>query len=158
MAPIVVNPKLRLDRLANAEVLITVDYEVLFFPAERNRTEFFVSFNEIIEVIGVDPAGSETGTVLIRTNRRPLSKVTPGDSILKLPEHVEIKAKRTVLDEDGNPFVHPDTIPDQIRCRIIIETRDPIAGQANKFTNQVILGGDIIDKAMANVIYDFNNP
>ena len=131
---------------------------MVFFPAERNRTEFFVSFAEIIEVIGVDPSGSETGTVLIRTNGRLMHEVTPGPDILRLPEHVEIKAKRTVLDEDGSPYVDPDAIPDQIRCRVIIETRDPIAREANKITNQVVLGGTTKDIAMAKVIYNFNNP
>jgi hypothetical protein len=95
-------------------------------------------YMERIEVIGVDPAGSTTGTVL-RQFFPDLLDVTDGEGELKIPRHRVIQVKRTVLDEDSSPFVSPDAIPDQIRCRIRIEALDLTPPTTESFTNQVVL-------------------
>jgi Fe2+ transport system protein FeoA len=139
MAPFVLNPKLTLKRLANDEILITVDYTARFFTFDRRLVGLGMHYMESIEVIGVDPAGSTTGTVLRQFFPDLLHDVTDGEGELKIPRHRAIQVKRTVLDEDSSPFVGPDAIPDQIRCRIRIEALDLTPAITVGFTNQVVL-------------------
>jgi hypothetical protein len=51
---------------------------------------------------------------------------------------------RAALDEDRNPQLTPDVIPDEIRCSVRIEALDlPLAVTPTEFTNQQILTFDV---------------
>jgi hypothetical protein len=122
-----------------ANVKITVTYKAEFNTIERHLAGLGMKFIERIAVIGVDPPGATTGTVL---------KEFPGEFI-PVPAGVgthsatrkrEITLTRAALDEDGHPFVDPDVDPDEIRCRIRIEAIGlPPAVTPDAFTDEEVL-------------------
>ena len=138
MAPHIFEPKLDLERLGNGQIEIKVSYKGLFPVFDRHLAGLGLRYIERIEVIGVDPAGSTTGTVLTTFQAIQL-QVTDGNVpqiIARTPSKV---VPRAVLDEDGNPIVDPDAIPDQIRCRIRIDTLGFPPAITATFTNEEVL-------------------
>jgi hypothetical protein len=133
--------QLTLDRRPNGNVEIKVTYNVQFNKLERGLAELGMRFRERIAVIGVDPAGSTTGTVLKNFDPEFIT-ITPGTA--PIPRTRKLTVSRALLDEDSNPFVGPDVIPDQIRCRIRIEAIGfPPAVTPDAFTDEEVLSDEI---------------
>jgi hypothetical protein len=138
MAPHIFEPKLDLERLGNGQVEIKVSYKGLFPVLDRHLAGLGLRYVERIEVIGVDPAGSTTGTVLTTFDVLQLP-VTDGNVPQIIPRNRLKVVPRVTLDEDGNPNVNPDAIQDQIRCKIRIEPFGFPPAVTAAFTNQEVL-------------------
>ena len=138
MAPHIFEPKLDLERIGGGQVEIKVSYKGLFPVFDRHLAGLGLRYIERIEVIGVDPAGSTTGTVL--TTFDPLQlPVTDGNVSQIIPRNRSKVVPRATLDEDGNPIIDPDAIPDEIRCRIRIDTLGFPPAITAAFTNEEVL-------------------
>jgi hypothetical protein len=138
MAPHIFEPKLNLERIGGGQIEIKVSYKGLFPIFDRHLAGLGLRYIERIEVIGVDPAGSTTGTVL--TTFDPLQlPVTDGNVAQIIPRNRSKAVPRITLDEDGNPIIDPDAIPDQIRCRIRIDAFGLPPAVTAAFTNQEVL-------------------
>jgi len=132
-----------------SNVRVTVTYNVVFSSFERNLAGLGMNFIEQISVIGVDPPGSTTGTVL-RDFVPQVIPITPGPGTLSVPRTRQILMTRLQLDEDPTPFVGPDFDADEIRCRIRIQANGlPPAVTPDAFTDQEVLGGLIIAQPIA---------
>lgn len=128
-------PQLTLRR-EGSNVRVIVDYTAGFTTFERNLAGLGLTFVERISIIGVDPPGSTTGTVLGNFT----AQVITVPASLLAPRHREVVMPRTQLDEDPNTFLPPDVDPDEIRCRIRIEARGlPAAVTPDVFTDQEVL-------------------
>jgi hypothetical protein len=124
-----------------ANVRVVVTYNAVFSAFERNLAGLGMTFIERIAVIGVDPPGSTTGTVL-REFTAQVIPVTAGPGSLSVPRRREIVLTRLQLDEDSNPFVGPDFDADEIRGRIRIQASGfPPAVTPDAFTDQEVLSG-----------------
>jgi hypothetical protein len=134
--------KLTLTRdVASGKFKLTVTYNAEFNSIERFLSGLGMKFIERIEAIGVDPAGSTTGTVLGRFGGQFIT-VPTGVGLHSVPRKREILLSRAELDEDQVPFVGPDVDADEIRCRIRIEAVGlPAAVTPDAFTDQQVLGG-----------------
>jgi hypothetical protein len=138
MAPHIFEPKLDLQRIGNGQVEIKISYKGVFPVFDRRLASLGLRYVERIEVIGVDPAGSTTGTVL--TTFEPLQlPVTDGNVAQIITSNRSKTVSRITLDEDGNPILDPDAIPDQIRCRIRIDTFGFPPPITAAFTNEKVL-------------------
>ena len=134
--------RLSLERQGN-NVKITVQYNAVFSVFERHLVGLGLKFRERIDVIGEDGSGAATSDVLTSFPSQILA-VTDGAAIQKIPRTVSMTVPRAVLDEDRNPLVPPDAIPDQIRCSVRIEALDlPLAVTPTEFTNQQTLSFDV---------------
>jgi hypothetical protein len=137
--PTIKNPQLTLTRVG-ANVTINVRYNAVFSTFERNLAQLGLRFRERIAVIGVDPPGATTGTVLpIPFSSRQFITVT--DDPNGTPRDRSVTVTRAELDEDGNPVVNPDFDADEIRCRIRIEAIGLPPAVTEAFTDQEVLGG-----------------
>ena len=137
--PRVTNAKLALDT-KDQHTEITVTYTVEFSVFERHLAHLGMVFRDRIRVIGVDPEGSTTGTVLANFDSRVLP-VTDGNEPQSItfgdehPRHINVL--RSVLQED--PGLGDS---DEIRCRIRIAAQGlPPLETPDVFTNEVILLG-----------------
>lgn len=139
MAPFILNPRLTLTRKPGNKVVVDVTYTVFFSKFDRHLVGLGMNFRERIEIIGVDPAGSTTGTVLAQFFP-DLIPVTDGEQQLEISRHRFMPVDRRVLDEDTSPVASPDTLPDEIRCRILIDAVDLPPITTEVFTNQAVLG------------------
>ena len=127
----------------NANVRVTVTYNVVFTAFERNLAAMGMTFVERISTLGVDPPGSFTGTVLAEFPAQVIA-VPPGTGAVQVTRNRQILLTRAQLDEDPSFVVGPDFDPDEIRCRIRIEANGlPPAVTPDAFTDQEILGGII---------------
>lgn len=142
------NRNLDLDRNGGS-VTVRVTYNAVFSVFERRLAGLGMRFRERIAVIGVDPSGSTTGTVLA-SFPSPVLGVTDGATPQIIPRNASITVSRATLDEDGSPFFGPDVIEDQIRCRIRLEAIGlPPAVTPDAFTDQEVLGGGVLQPAVA---------
>jgi len=124
-------------------VKITVQYNAVFSVFERHLVGLGLKFRERIDVIGEDASGAATSDVLTSFPSRILA-VTDGAAVQTIQRTVSMTVTRAALDEDGNPLLPPDLIPDQIRCSVRIEALDlPLAVTPTEFTNQQILTSDV---------------
>jgi hypothetical protein len=124
-----------------ANVKVKVSYRAEFNPLERHLAALGLTFIERISVIGVDPPGSTTGTVLAEFPGKFIS-VPDGTGTFSTLRKREITLSRTALDEDANPLLGPDVDADEIRCRIRIQAFGlPPAITPDAFTDQEILSG-----------------
>jgi hypothetical protein len=109
--PTVNTPTLSLTKIAQ-NVIIRVTFNVVFTEHERQFTEAGVTYEEHIDVFGID----STGTLITSFPIAPLPVTTgAGDQIVA--RDVARLVTRTLLDED--PGVGDD---DEIRCRIRIRS------------------------------------
>ena len=117
-----------------ANVTVRVTYQAVFTQFERHLASNGLIFRERIAVIGVDPAGSTTGTVLHNFAAANLG-VTAGVGPQTINRDRQITVTRASLQEDVGLGDN-----DEIRCRIRIE---PIGMPAlvEEFTDQEILLG-----------------
>lgn len=140
--PTITSPKLTLTRtLDGAKFKLTVTYHAEFNPIERFLSGLGMKFAERIAVIGVDPPGATTGTVLAQFLGEFI-EVPEGDGTFPKDRRRVIFLTRAELDEDQVPFLGPNADADEIRCRIRIEARGlPPAVTPDAFTDQQILSG-----------------
>lgn len=123
-----------------AKVKINVRYNAVFSVFERHLAGLGLKFRERIDVIGVDAPGAASSDILT-SFPSPVLTVTDGTAPQTIARDVLMTVSRLALDEDSNPFVGPDALPDQIRCSVRIEAVDlPVAVTATKFTNERELG------------------
>lgn len=142
------NRELTLTRQGES-VTIKVNYDAVFSPFERHLAKLGLRFRERIAVIGVDPPGATTGTVLGNFLAQFIP-VPDGSTELPVPRERIRTLSRTALDEDQGPFVFPDFDADEIRCRIRIEAIGlPPAVTPDAFTDQEVLGGLVTFPASA---------
>jgi len=143
MAPFIKDPKLTLIRKPGGKVVVDVTYTAMFFHFDRQLVKLGLHFTERIEVIGVDP----TGTTLLHQffpDIIPVTEPVPGDEDKQeFFRHRFDIVDRIKLDEDSSPVLGPDAIPDEIRCRILIDPVDLPPKPTEALTNQVVLGGVI---------------
>jgi len=117
-------------------VTIGVTYNAVFSVFERHLAGLGLVFRERIAVIGVDPPGATTGTVLANFPSPNLA-VTDGAVAQTIARNVSMTVTRASLQED--PAVGD---ADEIRCRIRIEANGlPPAVTPDAFTDQEILLG-----------------
>jgi len=140
--------KLSLFRVGD-NVKITVQYNAVFSVFERHLVGLGLKFRERIDVIGEDPQGPASSEILFSFPSRILA-VTDGATVQTIPRNVFLNVSRAALDEDRNPQLPPDVIPDEIRCSVRIEALDlPLAVTPTEFTNQQILTFDVNTPASA---------
>jgi hypothetical protein len=121
-------------------VTLFVDYNVVFSAFERQLARLGLQFRERIAVIGVDPPGATTGTLL--DNLQVETIPVANSPVLSIPRTRTKIYSRAALDEDNGRFEFPDLDADEIRCRIRIEAIGlPPAVTPDEFTDQEILGG-----------------
>lgn len=120
----------------NADVTINVTYNAVFSVFERHLAGLGLVFQDRIAVIGVDPAGGTTGTVL-RNFPSSILAVTDGAAEQTIARNVSMTVPRASLQED---LAVGDS--DEIRCRIRIEANGlPPAVTPDRFTDEEILFG-----------------
>ena len=121
---------------AGTDKRVTVTYKAHFSPLERHLAGLGLVFRELIHVIGVDPPGSTTGTILAVFPNVTLP-VTDGNTLQTISRNVSMNVSRAVLNEDPGTFLLDD---DEIRCKILILAAGlPPAVTPDAFTNQVVL-------------------
>ena len=121
-------------------VRINVDYTVRFSGFERNLAGLGMRFTDQVAVIGVDPEGALTGTVL-REFPEQVIFVPPGSTAQSFPVNRVFLMTRVQLDEDPSFVGGPDFNADEIRCRIRIRSAGlPPAVTPDEFTEQEVLG------------------
>jgi hypothetical protein len=119
-----------------ANTTIRVTYNAVFTAFERHLTALGLEFHERIAVIGVDPPGSTTGTVLRNFPNQRLP-VTDGSAPQTIARVREITVPRDSLQEDPEPGD-----ADEIRCKIRIDAIGlPSPVGPDEFTDQEILAG-----------------
>ncbi|SRR6266498_321447 len=137
------NRKLTLIRDGD-NVTINVTYDAIFTVFERRLAGLGLKFFEFIDVIGVDPPGATTGTLLknFPFTLLPVTDISQDDTGAQtISRNVSISVARTVLDEDSDPRLNPDVDADEIRCRIRLAAIGlPPGLTRDAFTNQDILG------------------
>jgi hypothetical protein len=121
-------------------VRVAVTYNAVFSAFERNLAGLGMTFVERISVMGMDPAGSTTGTVLAEFPGQVIP-VPAGAGPLSVGRNRQIVLSRAQLDEDAHPFLGPEIDADEIRCRIRLQaTGLPPAVTPDAFTDQEVLG------------------
>ena len=120
----------------DSNVTVNVTYNVVFTAFERHLAGLGMAFQERIRVLGVDPAGSTTGTVLHSFPVQNLP-VTDGSGTQTITRNRSISVSRASLQED--PAAGD---ADEILCRIEIAAVGlPPAEQQQFFTDQSTLLG-----------------
>jgi hypothetical protein len=117
-------------------VTVSVTYNAVFTEFERQLAGLGMTFHEHLDVFGIDPPGSLTGTLL---DTFPLASlaVSVGAGTLTVPRSVQMVMARSALQEDtavGDA--------DEIRVKIRIHAVGlPPEFSADIFTDQEILLG-----------------
>ena len=125
-------------------VRVRVTYNVVFSAFERNLAGLGMQFIERISTLGVDPPGSTTGTVLADFPAQFIP-VPSGAGPISIARSREIVLTRAQLDEDPSVIIGPEFDPDEILCRIQIQSAGlPPAVTPEAFTNQQVLGGLVV--------------
>ncbi|MFJ8787305.1 hypothetical protein [Streptomyces sp. NPDC102476] len=133
--PTVTNANLTLTTV-DKNTTIQVTYSANFSAFERRLAKLGLVFRERIRVIGVDPPGSTTGTVLANFPAVDLP-VTDGGTPQTIPRTRSITVSRASLQEDSGLGDN-----DEIRCRIRIAALGlPPAETSDVFTDQELLVG-----------------
>lgn len=124
-------------------VKVNVRYHAQFTGFERHLVGLGLRFRERILVFGVDSSDPKTDDLLTVFTPIEFLEVTDGNVPQTIARNRTIGVARQVLDEDQNPFVHPDAIPDQIHCKIRIEAVGIPPAITEAFTDQEVLGLNI---------------
>lgn len=134
--PTITNRILNLTK-EGTNIKIDVNYDVNFSRLESNLTGLGMTFRELVEVLGVDPPGSTTGTFLnvgpVGIGKLPV--VAKNDS-QTLHRHHTITVPRSSLNEDPGTFIPDD---DEIRCRIRVLSIGIPNSSVDAFTNEQVL-------------------
>ena len=107
------NQSLKLAVVNNA-VTIAVSYQAIFSPLERHLAALGLAFREVIQVYGIDPPGSTTGTVIGLITPLQIIPVTDGPTPLTVNRSRAITVSRAQMQED------PIGDDDEIRCMITV--------------------------------------
>ncbi len=133
--PTVENPTLTLTTVNNATE-VTVTFNAVFTAFERQLAGLGMTFHQHIDVIGIDPPGSLTGSVLIEF---PLTSfaVTVGPGSQTIFRNAVMTTQRGTFQEDNQ-----SGDADEIRCKIRIHSVGlPLVFTPDVFTDQKILLG-----------------
>lgn len=134
--PTAQNRNLTLTTVNNETTTINVTYDAVFSQFERRLAALGMVFEERIAVMGIDPPGSTSGTVLTSFPRANLP-VTDGAGSLTIPRNLSRTVPRATLQEDTG--ANDD---DEIRCRIRIAAVGlPPEVTTDRFTNEQLIGG-----------------
>jgi len=149
--PTVTNAKLSLEPVGTGtDIKITVKYDINFSRLESNMAKpgLGIMFRELVELIGVDPPGSKSGTSMVLLGIGQLFPVLQdAPQTLRGKTHTRT-VPRVMLDEDPG-LLAADS--DELRARIRILTFGLPKDTINEFTDQIVLneGGDVISSATA---------
>jgi hypothetical protein len=117
-------------------VTVSVTYNAVFTAFERQLAGLGMGFHEHLDVFGIDPPGSLTGTLLDTFPLTPFA-VTVGAGAQVVPRSVQMVIPRPALQEDtalGDA--------DEIRVRIRIHAVGlPAEFSPDIFTDQEVLLG-----------------
>jgi hypothetical protein len=117
-------------------VTVTVTFNAVFTEFDRNLAGMGMKLHEHIDIIGMDPPGSLTGT-LIRTFPLTPFAVTAGAGSQTIARNVSLVVTRASLQEDAGVGDN-----DEIRCKIRIHASNfPPEFTPDIFTDQEILLG-----------------
>ncbi len=117
-------------------VTINVTFNAVFTAFERQLAGLGMTFHEHIDVFGIDPPGSTTGTV-ITSFPSPNFAVTVGAGSQTIPRSVSMVVSRASLQEDAGVGD-----ADEIRCKIRIHSVGlPAEFTPDIFTDQEVLLG-----------------
>jgi len=120
----------------DTNVTINVTYTATFTAFERQLAGLGMTFRERIRVLGVDPAGSTTGTVVANFATQ-LYPVTVGAGSQAIARNRSLVVTRASLQEDAGLGD-----ADELRAQIEIEALGlPPDATAPAFTDQVVLLG-----------------
>ena len=108
-------------------VTINVTYHAVFTAFERQLAGLGMDFHEHIDVFGMDPAGSLTGTLITSFPLTNLA-VTVGAGSQTIPRNVSKTVTRASLQED--PGLGD---ADEIRCKVRIHS----VGVPPEFTSDI---------------------
>ena len=145
--PKVKNARLILDR-QGAKVVVSFLHNAVFSEFERHLAGLGLVFQERLDLIGVDPPGSTTGSVFFST----LLSIPVSDGVgeLSLPRKFTLPFNRTSLDEDPSFLQGPDFDVDEYRGRIrILAIGLPPATTPDAFTPEARVG-EAITQGAAN--------
>lgn len=120
----------------NQDVTINITFNAVFTAFERQLAGLGMGFHQHVDVLGVDPPGSTTGTVLASF---PLTSfaVTVGAGSQTIPRNASITRSRASLQEDTAAGDN-----DEIRCKIRIHSVGlPPTFTADAFSDQEVLIG-----------------
>jgi len=120
----------------NQNVTINVTFNAVFTAFERQLAGLGMTFHEHVDVLGVDPPGGTTGTVLTTF---PLTNfaVTVGGGSQTIARNVSKTVTRASLQEDTGVGDN-----DEIRCKIRIHAVGlPATFTPDVFSDQEILVG-----------------
>ncbi|HEX8735952.1 MAG TPA: hypothetical protein VF721_11555 [Pyrinomonadaceae bacterium] len=128
--PTITEQKLELNKSGTDNVEVKVHYVAHFSILERNLMKLGLTFNEQIDLFGIDGRNSKF-LKLVRSGPLQVTAATT-EKTVDLTQTVP----RAVLDEDTGIFFEDD---DEIVCRIQISTVGFPLAIKNDFTDQVIL-------------------
>ena len=136
---------------AGANVKVNVRYNAVFSAFERHLAGLGMKFRERIDVFGVDDPGAATSAVVASFPSRFIA-VTDGAAPQTIARNVSIVVPRAQLDEDANPILPPDFIPDEIQCGVRYEAVGlPLTVTQDVLSNQIALGGLVSTGAGAGI-------
>jgi hypothetical protein len=95
-------------------VTIAVGYQAIFSPLERHLAALGLTYREVIDVFGIDPPGSFTGTLMGPITPFQNIPVTDGATPLIVNRSRTFIRTRAQMQED------PIGDDDEIRCRITV--------------------------------------
>jgi hypothetical protein len=103
--------------IVGVNVTLTVTYNAVFTAFERQLAGLGMTFHEHLDVFGIDPPGSLTGTQLATFPLATLA-VTAGAGPQTIARSAQMVMTRAALDEDP-AFGNPDEISVKIRIHSI---------------------------------------
>ena len=147
--------KLVLTKQENGGYEVLFTYRATFTFAEMQMTKCGMTYRDRVYLIGVDPPGSTTGTIIpIYDFEHTFGEfhvipVSAWDGIYPRPSGIGFdrtfagSVTRAQLDEDpSHPFLSPDFDPDELRCRVEITSRQEPVELATivRFSNEEVIG------------------
>lgn len=135
--PTVTNAKLTFEK-DGTKIRITVTYDINLSRLESNiaGAGLGIRFSELVQVIGIDPPGSTTGTTMQLVAVGTLTDVVHQDAPQTLTRSHTRTFSRASLDEDRS-LIAADN--DELRCRIRLLVHGLPKDTINVFTNQIVL-------------------
>jgi hypothetical protein len=130
--PTISNAALTLVTVAQ-DVTVTVTYDAEFSALERQLAGLGMTFHDHLDIFGMDPPASLTGTFIQTFPRAPIA-VTVGAVPQIIPRSAQMVVPRAVLDEDAG------VNNDEIRVKIRIHSVGlPETFTQDVFTNEQVL-------------------
>jgi hypothetical protein len=139
--PTATNAKLTLTKVGDTDIRVHVTYNFNLSRLESHLVGagFGVGFTELVQIIGIDPPGSTTGTTMQVVGSRIVDDAVNQDEPQTLQRSYTRTFPRADLDEDRSVLAADN---DEIRCRIRLICHGLPEALTNTFTNQVVLFED----------------